>query len=108
LNVSAAAFYHAGRLDNLVALFDPKNRYFTDPARAVQLDNFLRNLRVRTTHQRDGNRPITKIKTILALTIHGDVAGTPDNIKFDWRQDGGAERNVTVRNYFSQGSPTYG
>jgi hypothetical protein len=108
LNVSAAAFYQAGPLHKLAALFDPKNRYYTDPARAVQLDNFLRNLRVRTTHQRDGNRPITKVKTILALAKYGDVAGTPDNIKFNWSQEGGAERNVTVRNYFSNGSSPYG
>lgn len=94
VNFSAAAFYDAAPLQQLINAFDQQGRYFSDPQAAHRLNSFLKNLSVKIEYH---NTP-PKIRTISSVVFRGDrTAAKPSEVTF--YRDG---RLVTVSNHFRQ------
>ena len=103
LNVSTAAFYQDGPLTTLVGLFDNHYRFLSPPQRAIQLEKFLRRLRVRTEYLKGKRGQVAiKVKTIFRIGKVQGAAARADGIRFRLDQGDGNSKQVTVQQYFAE------
>ena len=95
VNVCTAAFYQPGSLLDLLRHYRKQNNPKPDlPMHMVE--NFVKRLRVETSHIRDeNNKPVRKVKTVVGFAKK-PLWGSATQVRFDTDEYG----TVSVENYF--------